>query len=427
MREKFFEFVQQVAQGLALDYKSSVSLIGWYIGLCASAGHNRTLDDKSSASRTWRCSHASRIGWLVVVVGLACLALPANAQPRDNRVGLVVQFGNEAVVTGCYAYTPGMTGLDLLRRAGLETAIEYQSIGALVCRIGAPTIGADGCDYPREDCLCQARTLPWRYWAYWRLEGDSWVYADRSLSGRTLQPGDVDGWAWGIGTTDFGAKPPRLTFDNICPAPTQTPSPVPTSAPPVLPTATATEPPTRTPTASATVTLSPTPPPSWTPTVPPTDTRVVTSALTPGVIPSPALTPFPTSSPLAEPGQFTPTRIPTASPVIVSPTLPIATPSHTPGPTLRPALTAPLVAGQSVTPTLAPPGVSPTSTPTQPTTTTPTSQASVARVDLTRLTPVVEGGGSTGVSQTPPLSYAFFVVLIAGLLVYLLGRRRGVG
>ncbi|MCW5882881.1 MAG: hypothetical protein KIS91_18255, partial [Anaerolineae bacterium] len=35
-------------------------------------------------------------------------ATPAVAQGPDNRVGLVVQFGNGAVFSQCYAYTDGM-------------------------------------------------------------------------------------------------------------------------------------------------------------------------------------------------------------------------------------------------------------------------------------------------------------------------------
>ena len=183
-------------------------------------------------------------------------ATPATAQGPDNRVGLVVQFGNGAVFSQCYAYTDGMTGLDLLRRAGINAAVEYSSVGALVCRMSAPELGADGCDYPREDCLCQARNLPWRYWAYWRWEGSDWVYSDRGAVGRRLQPGGVDGWAWGVGTTDFGVRPPRLSFTDICSPPTATPPPPPPSAtpgpPPVVAPPSATPPPTTTPSPTAT-------------------------------------------------------------------------------------------------------------------------------------------------------------------------------
>ena len=160
--------------------------------------------------------------WWPVLVGLLLvwLSLTAPAWSQDNRVGLVVQFENGAVFKGCYPYTQGMTGADLLRQAGLDTAVEYSAQGAFVCRINAPGVGQDGCDYPGEACQCQAQTLPWRYWTYWRLDGSEWVYSDQGAAGRALQPGSVDGWAWGEGAVTSGVKPPPVTLQELCAATT---------------------------------------------------------------------------------------------------------------------------------------------------------------------------------------------------------------
>ena len=167
-----------------------------------------------------RFARHDRLWLLLVGLLLAWLSLAATAWSQDGRVGLVVQFGNGAVFKGCYAYTEGMTGADLLRQAGLDTAVEVSGQGAFVCRIGAAGVGQDGCDYPREACQCQAQTLPWRYWAYWRLDGGEWTYSEQGAAGRTLRPGSVDGWAWGEGGVTSGVKPPPVTWQDLCAATT---------------------------------------------------------------------------------------------------------------------------------------------------------------------------------------------------------------
>lgn len=173
--------------------------------------------------------------WALVGLLLAWLSLTATAWSQDGRVGLVVQFGNGAVFKGCYPYTEGMTGADLLRQAGLDAAVEVSGQGAFVCRIGAAGVGQDGCDYPREACQCQAQTLPWRYWAYWRLDGGEWTYSEQGAAGRTLRPGSVDGWAWGEGAVTAGVKPPPVTWQDLCAVTTPVSVPRPTTAESGLP------------------------------------------------------------------------------------------------------------------------------------------------------------------------------------------------
>ena len=174
----------------------------------------------TSAEQMPRFARHDRLWLLLVGLLLVWLGRVAPAWSQDNRVGLVVQFGNGAVFRGCYPYSQGMTGADLLRQAGLDTAIEYSGQGAFVCRISAAGVGQDGCDYPHEACQCQAQTLPWRYWAYWRLDGAEWTYSDQGAAGRMLQPGSVDGWAWGAGGVTSAVKPPPVTWQDLCAAAT---------------------------------------------------------------------------------------------------------------------------------------------------------------------------------------------------------------
>ena len=184
---------------------------------------------------------------LIIPLALAIALAPAitaTAQPAPARAGLVVRFGDGRAVTRCVALPEGgLTGLELLERSGLDLAIQVQGQGALVCRIDQ-----EGC--PRDDCLCQCRSLGegCRYWAYHSLQGGVWRYEQTGPTARRLGAGDVDGWAWGAGSVSAGAEPPPLTFAQICAAssPTAVASPSATAAPSAMPPATAPRPPTPT-------------------------------------------------------------------------------------------------------------------------------------------------------------------------------------
>lgn len=376
-----------------------------------------------------RALHITTLGVLLVLAVWLAGAAPAAAQGPDNRVGLVVQFGNGTVFSQCYAYTEGMTGLELLRRAGISAAIEYSSMGALVCRMSAPQLGADGCEYPREDCLCQARSLPWRYWAYWHLQGNDWMYSDRGAVGRQLQPGSVDGWAWGVGTTDFGAKPPRLTFNDVCAPPTATPPPPPPTGTPgpqplgptstFTPLPTATTPPTATvaptattaPTATSTTTANS----EMTATAPPAATAVPVASSAADATSTPTAAPVPVS-------RVAGSVVPTAAPM--SPTaLPAATPAARPG--------AAASGGTSTTPaTAAVVTPRPGNTPavalaaTAALATTPTAARVASVVDLSHLTPEAASAAIVGERSGPPIGYAVFALIVLGLVGALVVRQR---
>ncbi len=365
------------------------------------------------------------------------LASSASAQGPDNRVGLVVQFGSGAVFSACYLYTPGMTGLDLLRRMGQDPLFETQGQGVLVCRITAPGVGSDGCDYPRQPCLCQASSPvpPWKYWAYWRLQGNTWVYSDRGAAGRELQPGAVDGWGWGEGTTDYGVRPPAMTFGDICPAPTLTPSPYPTAtfAPP--PTPLPTQPPTDTPT------VTPLPPtPTFTPLPPTATAEIPTDTPVPGAAPTETSTPIVLPALPTAPATATATPVPglpsnTPTPAPPSPTsgtrpIASATPTAPPAPSLPPSLTPVGTRPHALT-TPSPtridlrPALTPVLTVTVGTFALAGGQAGGSgAVDLSRLTPMPGGETETaGAKRSLPIGYAVFVLLALGLTGLIVARR----
>ncbi len=159
------------------------------------------------------------IALVALFVASEALYSPTGAQ-TPNKVGLVVRFSDTEVFTTCVDYEPGLTGEGVLDQAGLSLAREiYGGLGAAICKIEDV-----GCDYPQQDCFCQCTGKPpCEYWAYYHLEPqqNEWVYSGMGASWHSVQPGDVEGWAWGSG--DAGGsevEPPLFTFEELCLPPT---------------------------------------------------------------------------------------------------------------------------------------------------------------------------------------------------------------
>ena len=214
----------------------------------------------SGHKSTYRAWLALGLG-LLLLLGLA--VHPAYA--AGGRAGLVVQFGDGSLWTGCVAFDrETLSSEELLQRSGLNMVLDYgYGLGGAVCKIEG-----DGCDFPLQDCFCQCQGLDCRYWAYYHLLPDgTWEYSQVGASSYTVHDGDVEGWAWGPG--DYGVsgmQPPIYTFEQLCPLPTDTPTPTPV---PSTPTAT----PTNRSRPTATPSLTFTPWPTVTPTpIPPTAT-----------------------------------------------------------------------------------------------------------------------------------------------------------
>ena len=148
-----------------------------------------------------------------------------------NRVGLVVQFDENTVVTQCVEFSEAsITGYQVLERSGLSIEAEFSPQGAAICKIenqGCPADNCLLCDFPN-------------YWAYWHLNQGSWFYSPIGASNYDVHDGDVEGWRWGVGGTPSEApsfdeicvatEPPTATF-TATPTNTQTPTHTATSAP----------------------------------------------------------------------------------------------------------------------------------------------------------------------------------------------------
>jgi hypothetical protein len=151
---------------------------------------------------------------LLLTLILAALHAPgANAQD-PSQVGLVVRFGDGSILTRCVSFAGDeVTGDEVLAQSGLTVVLSATSgQGTLVCKIED-----EGC--PAEDCWCQCKGQSCAYWSYWRLIEGTWSYSPVGVSMFKSRSGDVQGWSWGN-----QEPPPDLTFEQICAAPTATPT-----------------------------------------------------------------------------------------------------------------------------------------------------------------------------------------------------------
>lgn len=172
---------------------------------------------------------------LILFLPLLVLLLPAPMRGQgQRRAGLVVQFSDGSVRTSCVEFAEEqITGLQLLQRSGLEVIAQTGGGSAAVCKIGP-----DGCNFPAEPCFCKfGGGQQGQYWAFWRLASEGWQYSNIGAGSAPVANGDVQGWAWGVGSVQTGAQPPLVSFEQACPvaarpAPTDPPLPPPATAPP---------------------------------------------------------------------------------------------------------------------------------------------------------------------------------------------------
>jgi hypothetical protein len=319
---------------------------------------------------------------LVIITGLIPLTNTGQAaQLRPPQAGLVVRFGDDSVETRCVDLGSNgtLTSEQMLRQSGLDVTVAFDpGAGAAVCKIGQ-----EGCNYPSEGCFCQctfAPGQPCRYWAFYHLGPNGWVFSQQGASSFTVRDGSVQGWSWGPGGVGAGVEPPLVDFETICVQAAATATPTATTQP----SATATVQPSATTQASATATMTAQASATATPTA--------TNAPAAGGVPTPMIAPVPSSTP--------PAPAPTAPARTATPTASVA-----PSVTLAPTLTATpedlateiATAGiatvvQIVAPTSLPPSATPTSKP--PPAIPPTATS----------TPAAAGGSAEEVPTQAPVA-----------------------
>jgi hypothetical protein len=238
---------------------------------------------------------------LALVVAFPSLAA---AQP-PHHAALIVDFGDGRVVVRVVAFAgETISGVDLLQQAGLDVAVMVNlGGGAALCAVEGV-----GCAPTPQECFCQCRGSPCRYWSYFHLQDGAWAYAGMGAADHVLRDGDVDGWVWGDGRT----APPLLTWDEIWArnSAAQPTSPLPPSTTPLSP-ATAAPQPTPVPTQPAatvappSATLSRTPVPAPSTSVPAPTMTLAATTIAPTV---------PSSTPVQTPRGLSPAPLVTLSP-----------------------------------------------------------------------------------------------------------------
>jgi hypothetical protein len=233
-----------------------------------------------SEARRWFMGAAAAA---VALLGGAAVA------SADGEAGLVIQEGGE-VTTYCIAYTGGgITGEELLKRAGLTVEQFGGGGGRAVC-----AIGGTGCPDASSfsSCFCECKGGgSCVYWAFFTREyGKGWVYSSLAFNLLKADDGDVHGWKWGAGGPSSAPAPVDVTFEQVCghaprggTQPARAASPTPPGVQPASPAATATA----APTTVAQPTDTATPPVGGAPSAAPPD-ATVTVVVTVGQTPTPA-------------------------------------------------------------------------------------------------------------------------------------------
>lgn len=138
--------------------------------------------------------------WLVWAI-LSLLVLPSVQatervqQAPTNTADIVVQFGNGAVIVRRISFTGTISGIEALRKTGLDL---IEKNGA-ICRIGDTGCGDQNCF-----CGCPAPYNPCLFWSYQRWDGKTWVESQTGAAQTSVANGAVEGWTW-------GRKLPRVT------------------------------------------------------------------------------------------------------------------------------------------------------------------------------------------------------------------------
>lgn len=149
------------------------------------------------------------LAWiLLVAVGFATTAR------ADGEAGLVIQEGGE-VTTFCVAFSgDGITGQDLLKKAGIGVDAFGGGSGLAVC-----SLGNTGCKDSGSftSCFCQCQGGDCTYWAFFtRQNGKNWVYSSMAFNLLKATDGDVHGWKWGKGAANSAPAPQDIAFSQIC-------------------------------------------------------------------------------------------------------------------------------------------------------------------------------------------------------------------
>lgn len=166
-------------------------------------------------SQTWeRGLGGEGLRLLVLLCAFFCALAVTTLARADGEAGLVVQNGDQ-VTTYCIAFSgDGITGQDLLKKAGISIEAYGGGSGLAVC-----ALGATGCNDSSSfsSCFCQCQGGECTYWAFFtRQFGKNWVYSSLAFNLLKAKDGDVHGWKWGRGGPNSAPAPQDISFNQIC-------------------------------------------------------------------------------------------------------------------------------------------------------------------------------------------------------------------
>lgn len=142
------------------------------------------------------------------VPGVACAG-------EQDSAALVVDLGDEGgVLRYCVNLPDGsVTGAELIQLAGQQHGLDHRiDPGGGVCRLAGVGPASGDCfgDYPY-------------FWGYWRGDANGgWTWSSLGAGSTSVEPGDVEGWAWGTGQDGSShPKPPQTTYTSVCGGPSE--------------------------------------------------------------------------------------------------------------------------------------------------------------------------------------------------------------
>lgn len=132
------------------------------------------------------------------LAALTLSAPAATAAPATSCVGLVVSHG-ATTRTACVPYRSGLTGQQVLQRAGLR--LTFTNTG-IICEI-------DG--YPTA---CKADNH--HFWGYWhRAPGAAvWKFSNKGANAYRVHPGETEGWEY-VNGGNADRKPPAISHATL--------------------------------------------------------------------------------------------------------------------------------------------------------------------------------------------------------------------
>lgn len=149
-----------------------------------------------------------------MLLGVVFSLVTVSLARADGEVGLVVQDGDQ-VTTYCIAYAgDGITGQDVLKKAGISIEAFGGGSGLAVCALGETGCKDSG---SFASCFCQCQGGDCTYWAFFtRQYGKNWVYSSLAFNLLKAKDGDVHGWKWGKGGPNSAPAPQDITFNHVC-------------------------------------------------------------------------------------------------------------------------------------------------------------------------------------------------------------------